>query len=154
MNAFLTLTGMETLPLRMRQHNENAKKVAEFLRAHPKIASVSWSGFHDSPCFELSQKYLTLGAGSVFTFTLKGGYEAGQRLVENCNLLSHLANVGDTRSLIIHPASTTHRQLDDQQKQQAGINNGMIRVSIGIENSDDIIADLAGSLDSLSADAP
>ena len=146
MNAFLTLTGIETLPLRMRQHNENAEKVAHFLRDHKAVADVSWAGFSDSPYYERAKKYLTFGAGSVFTFVVKDGYYAGQKLVENCNLLSHLANIGDTRSLIIHPASTTHRQLTDTQREQAGIGAGTIRVSIGIENPNDIIADLDGAL--------
>ncbi|MDC1383752.1 aminotransferase class I/II-fold pyridoxal phosphate-dependent enzyme [Candidatus Puniceispirillum sp.] len=146
MNAFLTLMGLETLPLRMRQHNENAAKVAIFLREHQAVTKVSWAGFPESPDYNRAQKYLTYGAGSVFTFVLKDGYKAGQKLVENCNLLSHLANIGDTRSLIIHPASTTHRQLTDEQREQAGIGAGTIRLSIGIENSDDIIADLAGAL--------
>ena len=146
MNAFLTLTGLETLPLRMRQHNENAAKVALFLREHQAVTKVSWAGFPESPYYNRAQKYLTYGAGSVFTFVVKDGYQAGQKLVENCNLLSHVANIGDTRSLIIHPASTTHRQLTDKQREQAGIGAGTIRLSIGIENSDDIIADLAGAL--------
>ncbi|MDC3234693.1 aminotransferase class I/II-fold pyridoxal phosphate-dependent enzyme [Candidatus Puniceispirillum sp.] len=146
MNAFLTLTGMETLPLRMRQHNENAAKVAHFLRGHPAVADVSWAGFSDSPYYDRAKKYLAFGAGSVFTFAVKDGYYAGQKLVENCNLLSHLANIGDTRSLIIHPASTIHRQLTDTQREQAGIGAGTIRVSIGIENPNDIIADLEGAL--------
>ena len=150
MNAFLTLTGIETLPLRMRQHNENAEKVAHFLRNYRAVANVSWAGFSDSPYYERAKKYLDFGAGSVFTFEVKDGYYAGQKLVENCNLLSHLANIGDTRSLIIHPASTTHRQLTDSQREQAGIGSGTIRVSIGIENPDDIIADLAGALEVIS----
>ncbi|MDC0062777.1 aminotransferase class I/II-fold pyridoxal phosphate-dependent enzyme [Candidatus Puniceispirillum sp.] len=150
MNAFLTLTGIETLPLRMRQHNENAAKVAHFLRDHRAVADVSWAGFSDSPYYERAKKYLAFGAGSVFTFVVKDGYYAGQKLVENCNLLSHLANIGDTRSLIIHPASTTHRQLTDTQREQAGIGAGTIRVSIGIENPNDIIADLDGALEVVS----
>jgi len=107
MNAFLTLTGLETLPLRMRQHNENAGKVATFLAQHEKISAVSWAGLPTSPYHQLAQKYLKGGSGSVFTATLKGGYEAGSRLVASCNLISHLANIGDTRSLIVHPASHT-----------------------------------------------
>jgi len=149
MNAFLTLTGIETLPLRMRQHNQNAAKVAEFLANHPQILSVSWAGLPDSPYYELAQKYLIGGAGSVFTATLKDGYEAGCRLVESCNLISHLANIGDTRTLIVHPASTTHRQLTSEQRDAAGVGDGVIRLSIGIEHSDDIIADLSAALDSI-----
>ena len=116
------------------------------MRDHRAVADVSWAGFLDSPYYERSKKYLTFGAGSVFTFVVKDGYYAGQKLVENCNLLSHLANIGDTRSLIIHPASTTHRQLTDTQREQAGIGAGTIRVSVGIENPNDIIADLDGAL--------
>ncbi len=150
MNAFLTLTGIETLPLRMRQHNQNAAKVAHFLRGHAAVTDVSWAGFSDSLYYAQAKKYLAFGAGSVFTFVVKDGYCAGQKLVENCNLLSHLANIGDTRSLIIHPASTTHRQLTDTQRKEAGIGAGTIRVSIGIENPDDIIADLRGALEVVS----
>jgi O-acetylhomoserine (thiol)-lyase len=147
MNAFLTLTGLETLPLRMRQHNENAGKVAAFLAQHDKISAVSWAGLPTSPYHQLAKKYLKGGAGSVFTATLKGGYEAGSRLVASCNLISHLANIGDTRSLIVHPASTTHRQLTSEQREAAGVGDGVIRLSIGIEHSEDIIADLAAALD-------
>ncbi len=146
MNAFLTLTGLETLPLRMRQHNENAAHVAAFLNEHEKIASVSWAGLPSSPYYTLAKKYLNGGAGSVFTCTLKGGYAAGQKLVESCNLLSHLANIGDTRSLIVHPASTTHRQLTAEQRQAAGVGDSVVRLSIGIEHSADIIADLSAGL--------
>ena len=146
MNAFLTLTGLETLPLRMRQHNENAEKVANFLNQHEKIAQVSWAGLSSSPYYALAKKYLQHGAGSVFTVSLKGGYEAGIQLVENCNLISHLANIGDTRTLIVHPASTTHRQLTSDQREAAGVGDSIVRLSIGIEHADDIIADLDGAL--------
>lgn len=146
MNAFLTLIGLETLPLRMRQHNDNAEKVALFLTAHDKVDHVSWAGLKKSPYYELAKKYLRGGAGSVFTISLKGGYEAGCQLVENCNLLSHLANIGDTRSLIIHPASTTHRQLTAQQRQASGVGDSIVRISVGIEHHQDIIADLSAAL--------
>ncbi len=116
MNAFLTLTGIETLHVRMDRHVENAGKVAAFLAAHPRVAWVSYAGLRDSPYHELARKYLPKGAGAVFTFGVKGGYEAGTRLVESVQLFSHLANIGDTRSLILHPASTTHRQLSDEQR--------------------------------------
>ncbi len=149
MNAFLTLTGLETLPLRMRQHNENAERVALFLSKHKKIAAVSWAGLKESPYHQLAKTYLKGGAGSVFTFTLWGGYAAGQALVESCNLLSHLANIGDTRTLIVHPASTTHRQLTSEQRQAAGVGDGVVRLSVGIEHADDIIADLSAALDLL-----
>ena len=134
MNAFLTLTGIETLPLRMRQHNDNAAKVAHFLRGHPAVADVSWAGFSDSPYYERAKKYLTFGAGSVFTFVVKDGYYAGQKLVENCNLLSHLANIGDTRSLIIHPASTTHRQLTDAQGSKLASERGRLGCPSGLRS--------------------
>jgi len=147
MNALLTLTGLETLPLRMRQHNDNAEKIARFLRAHDKVVAVSWAGFEDSPYHRQAKTYLSFGAGSVFTMTLKGGFAAGQTVVENCNLFSHLANIGDARSLIIHPASTTHRQLTSEQRQAAGVGDAVVRLSVGIEHSDDLIADLAAALD-------
>ena len=146
-HALLTLTGLETLPLRMRQHNENAEKIARFLIRHDKVAAVSWAGFSDSPYHHNAQTYLTGGAGSVFTLTLTGGFEAGQTLVENCNLFSHLANIGDARSLIIHPASTTHRQLTADQRMAAGVGDAVVRLSVGIEHSADLIADLAAALD-------
>ena len=113
MNAFLTITGVETLHVRMERHVENARKVAEFLRGHDGVAWVSYAGLKDSAYYKLAQKYLPKGAGAVFTFGVKGGFEAGVRLVENVRLFSHLANIGDTRSLILHPASTTHRQLTE-----------------------------------------
>ena len=146
MNAFLTLTGLETLPLRMRQHNENSEKVANFLNQHEKIAKVSWAGLSSSQYYSLAKKYLQHGAGSVCTVSLKGGYGAGIQLVENCNLISHLANIGDTRTLIVHPASTTHRQLTSDQREAAGVGDSIVRLSIGIEHADDIIADLEGAL--------
>ena len=149
MNAFLTLTGLETLPLRMRQHNENAAKVAHFLNQHEKISNVSWAGLSSSPYYSLAKKYLQNGAGSVFTVSLNGGYEAGIKLVENCNLISHLANIGDTRTLIVHPASTTHRQLTSEQREAAGVGDNIVRLSIGIEHADDIIADLDGALQNM-----
>ena len=145
MNAFLTLTGMETLPLRMRQHNQNAAKVAHFLRGHAAVTDVSWAGFSDSLYYAQAKKYLAFGAGSVFTFVHKDGYHAGQKLVENCNLLSHLANIGDTRSLIIHPASTTHRQLTDTRGSKQALERERLGCPLGL-NPNDIIADLDGAL--------
>ncbi len=141
-NAFLILTGSETLPLRMEKHCANALKVAEFLQQDGRVAWVSYAGLPDSPYHALAQKYLPRGAGSVFTFGLKGGYEAGTALVAKVNLFSHLANIGDVRSLIIHPASTTHRQLSEEQQIAAGAGPDVIRLSIGIEGADDLIADL------------
>src|SRR5690606_4745373 len=145
-NAFLILTGIETLPLRMQRHCDNAQKVAEWLKDHPAVAWVSYPGLPDDPNHALQQKYSPKGAGAVFTFGLKGGYDAGVKLVEGVELFSHLANIGDTRSLIIHPASTTHRQLSDEQKIAAGAGPDVIRLSIGIEDVDDIIGDLEQAL--------
>jgi O-acetylhomoserine (thiol)-lyase len=145
-NAFYILTGIETLPLRMERHVANATAVAEFLASHPAVQWVSYAGLPSSPYAALRAKYLSKGAGSVFTFGLKGGYEAGVKVVEGVELWSHLANVGDTRSLIIHPASTTHRQLTDEQRDAAGAGNDVIRLSVGIETAADLIADLDQAL--------
>jgi O-acetylhomoserine (thiol)-lyase len=145
-NAFLILTGIETLPLRMQRHCDNAAAVAAWLAAHDKVAWVSYPGLPGDRYHSLAKKYVPKGAGAVFTFGLKGGYDAGVKLVSNVNLFSHLANIGDTRSLIIHPASTTHRQLSDQQKVQAGAGPDVVRLSIGIEEAGDIIADLDQAL--------
>jgi O-acetylhomoserine (thiol)-lyase len=141
-NAFYTLTGIETLPLRMDRHVANAVKVAEFLDGHAAVSWVPYAGLKSSPYHQLAEKYLPKGAGSVFTFGLKGGYEAGINLVESVKLFSHLANVGDTRSLILHPASTTHRQLTDEQREAAGAGPDVIRLSIGLETVEDLLADL------------
>jgi len=146
MSAFLTLMGIETLPLRMERHVKNAQAVAEFLETHPAVSWVSYAGLKSSPYRALAQKYLPRGAGALFTFGVKGGYEAGVALVESVELLSHLANLGDTRSLIIHPASTTHRQLTPEQQAAAGAGPDVVRLSIGIETADDIIADLDQAL--------
>jgi O-acetylhomoserine (thiol)-lyase len=146
MNAFLTLTGIETLPLRMERHCANAQKVAEFLESHPQVGWVSYAGLPSSPYHALARKYMPRGAGAVFTFGVKGGFDAGVKVVEACELLSHLANMGETRSLILHPASTTHRQLTETQRAAAGAGDDVIRVSIGLETVDDIIADLDQAL--------
>ncbi len=146
MNAFLTLTGIETLHVRMDRHVENARKVAEFLAGHPRVAWVSYAGLKESPYYALAKKYLPKGPGAVFTFGVKGGYEAGVRLVENVRLFSHLANIGDTRSLILHPASTTHRQLSDEQRLAAGAGPDVVRLSIGLEAAEDLIRDLDEAL--------
>ncbi|MFG1464632.1 O-acetylhomoserine aminocarboxypropyltransferase [Xanthobacter sp. DSM 24535] len=145
-NAFLILTGIETLTLRMKQHSENALMVAKFLAAHPAVEWVSYPGLPEDKYHALARKYLPKGAGAVFTFGLKGGYEAGVKLVSNVQLFSHLANIGDTRSLIIHPASTTHRQLSDEAKVAAGAGPQVVRLSVGIEDVADIIADLEQAL--------
>jgi O-acetylhomoserine (thiol)-lyase len=130
----------------MERHVENALKVAEFLAVHPRVAWVSYAGLRDSPYHDLALKYLPKGAGAVFTFGVKGGYEAGTRLVENVQLFSHLANIGDTRSLVLHPASTTHRQLTDEQRLAAGAGPDVVRLSIGLETADDLIRDLEQAL--------
>ncbi len=146
MNAFQTLLGTETVSLRMQRHSENALAVAKHLEAHPKVSWVSYAGLESSPYHQLAQKYLPNGAGAVFTFGLEGGYEAGLQFVNSVELFSLLANVGDTRSLIIHPASTTHRQLTDEQRAAAGAGDEVVRLSIGLETVDDLIADLDQAL--------
>jgi O-acetylhomoserine (thiol)-lyase len=145
-NAFLILTGIETLALRMQKHCDNAKAVAEWLSAHPAVSWVNYAGLPGDRYNNLARKYSPKGSGAVFTFGLKGGYEAGIKLVSNVTLFSHLANVGDTRSLVIHPASTTHSQLDDAQKALAGAGVDVVRLSIGIEDKEDLIADLDQAL--------
>ncbi|MDC1133318.1 PLP-dependent transferase [Alphaproteobacteria bacterium] len=149
LNAYLTLIGLETLPLRMKQHMKNAKIVANFLKSHSKVNYVSWAGFKENIHHELAKKYFKNGFGSVFTFSVTSGYEGAIKLVENCNLISHLTNVGDTRSLIVHPASTTHRQLTIEQKEKSGISDSIIRLSIGLESYKDIISDLDGALSTI-----
>jgi len=146
LNAFLTITGIETLHLRMERHVRNAQAVAEFLEHHPAVGWVSYAGLESSPYRQLALKYLPLGPGSVFTFGLRGGYAAGVALVERLELFSHLANIGDTRSLVIHPASTTHRQLTAEQQVAAGAGPDTIRLSIGLESADDLIRDLERAL--------
>ena len=142
MNAFLILTGMETLPLRIKRHSENAASVARWLESNSRVAWVNYAGLEKHPHYALHRKYCPNGAGSVFTFGLKGGYEAGVRLVNSVRIFSHLANIGDTRSLIIHPASTTHRQLSDEERVKAGAGPDVVRLSVGIEDANDLIADL------------
>ena len=145
-NAFLILTGIETLPLRMARHCENTMAVAAMLEKHSKVAWVQYAGLPSNKFHALQKQICPKGAGAVFTFGLKGGYQAGVKLVSNVKLFSHLANVGDTRSLVIHPASTTHRQLTDEQRMAAGAGPDVVRLSIGIEDKIDIIADLTQAL--------
>jgi len=145
-NAFQIITGIETLALRMERHCENALKVAEHLKAHDKVAWVSYAGLKDDENHANQQKYMPKGAGAVFTFGVKGGYEAGIAVVSNVEIFSHLANIGDTRSLVIHPASTTHKQLNDDQQAAAGAGADVLRLSIGIESVEDLIADLDQAL--------
>lgn len=150
-NAWITLQGLETLALRMERHCANAQAVAEFLEQHPAVEWVSYAGLTSSPYFDLAKKYMPKGAGSVFTFGVKGGYEAGVRVVEAVEIISHLANIGDTKSLILHPASTTHRQLTEEQQEAAGAGQDVLRLSVGIETVDDIIEDLDQALHAASA---
>ncbi len=145
-NAFQILNGIETLPLRMQRHSDNALAVAKWLKSNDKIAWVNYSGLEGHANNALQQRYSPKGAGAVFTFGLKGGYEAGKRFVEGLEMLSHLANIGDTRSLVIHPASTTHRQLSEEQQVAAGAGPDVVRLSIGIEDAADIIADIEQAL--------
>ncbi|MBT6986527.1 MAG: O-acetylhomoserine aminocarboxypropyltransferase [Rhodospirillaceae bacterium] len=145
-SAWNLLQGVETLPLRMERHCINAQKVAEYLDSHPKVAWTSYAGLPSSPYYDLAKKYLPKGAGAVFTFGVKGGFAAGEAVVNGVEIFSHLANVGDTRSLIIHPASTTHRQLTPEQQEAAGAGADVIRLSIGIESVEDIIAELEQAL--------
>ncbi len=147
-NAFHILTGIETLAIRMERHSENALHIAKFLEAHAKVERVTWAGLKSSPYYPLAQKYLKT-AGSLFTFTIKGGYEAGKKLIDNVELWTLMANLGDTRSIISHPASTTHRQLSKAEKEKAGAGAGEIRLSVGIENVNDLISDLSRALDKI-----
>ena len=141
-NSFLLLQGLETLHLRMQRHSENALAVATYLEQHPAVESVSYPGLPSHPSYEQAQKYLPNGQGAILTFEIKGGVEAGKKIINNVKLFSHLANVGDSKSLIIHPASTTHQQLSADDQVKAGVAPGMIRLSVGTEHINDIIADL------------
>jgi O-acetylhomoserine (thiol)-lyase len=145
-NAFYLLQGLETLPLRMRQHVENARKVASFLASQPGVERVLYPDLPDHPDHALAQKLLPKGAGAIFSFDIKGGREAGKKFIERLKLFSHLANVGDAKSLVIHPASTTHAQLSAQQLEAAGIGEGMIRLSVGLEDVTDLTEDLGQAL--------
>ncbi|MEC7106731.1 MAG: O-acetylhomoserine aminocarboxypropyltransferase [Pseudomonadota bacterium] len=146
MTAFQILQGLETLPLRMQRHVSNALAVAEFLQEHPMVESVSHPGLSSHPDFELAKQILPLGAGAVFSFELRGGREAGRVLIESLELFSHLANVGDAKSLVIHPASTTHHRVEEQALRAAGIGPGLVRLSVGLEDPKDLLSDLKGAL--------
>lgn len=148
-NAFLIGQGLETLSLRVQRHVENARKVAEFLEGHDGVESVSWASLESSPYYELAQKYLPKGAGSVLAFTIKGGREAGAAFIDALELHSHVANIGDVRSLAIHPATTTHSQLTEEELAAAGVSPSLVRLSVGIEDVKDIIADLDQGLASI-----
>ena len=146
-NAQQILLGVETLSLRVERHSENALKVANYLAAHPKVAWVTYPGLANHPTRANADQFLSGGYGGVVVFGVKGGADAGQKLIENVKLFSHLANVGDAKSLIIHPATTTHSQLNDEELVRAGIGPDFVRLSVGIENIDDILADLEQALE-------
>jgi len=146
-NSFLFLQGIETLGMRMDRHVSNTLAVAQYLEKHPVIEWVRYPSLPSSPYHALAQKYVPKGAGAVFAFGIRGGYEAGKQFIDNLKLLSHLANVGDSRSLVIHPASTTHQQLNADQQKAAGVEPEMVRVSIGLEDLDDILWDLGQALE-------
>ncbi|AQY50245.1 O-acetylhomoserine/O-acetylserine sulfhydrylase [Listeria weihenstephanensis FSL R9-0317] len=148
-NSFLLILGLETLSLRLDKHVANAQKVAEYLESHEKIAWVNYPGLASNKYYDLAQIYFPKGPSAIFSFGVKDGYEAGKKVIESVELFSHLANVGDAKSLIIHPASTTHQQLNAAEQKEAGVKPETIRVSIGIENSEDIIMDLAQALDKI-----
>ncbi|MBB5830471.1 O-acetylhomoserine aminocarboxypropyltransferase/cysteine synthase family protein [Brachybacterium aquaticum] len=145
-NAFLIGQGLETLPLRMERHLENTWKVARFLEADERVESVTWASLESSPYKELADRYLPRGSGSVLGFVLPGGVEAGRRFVDALTLHSNVANIGDVRSLVVHPASTTHSQLTEEEQRAAGVEPGFVRLSVGIEHIDDILADLEQGL--------
>lgn len=146
-NAFLFLQGLETLHLRMERHSANALAVARFLEQHPQVEWVTYPGLESSPYYKLAQRYLPKGRGAILAFEIKGGAAAGRRFIEALGLFSHLANVGDSKSLAIHPASTTHEQLSEEEQVAAGVTPGLVRLSVGTEHIDDILADLAQALE-------
>jgi len=146
-NAWLLLQGIETLPIRMERHCANAMAVAQFLQDHPKVAWVNYPGLSRSPYHELTKRYLPRGAGSLLAFGIQGGYEAAVKFIEALTFVSHLANIGDAKSLVIHPASTTHRQLNDEELKRAGVPPDMVRLSIGIESEADILWDIGQALE-------
>lgn len=145
-SAWQLIQGIETLSLRVERHTQNAQEIAEFLEAHSDVASVNYSGLPTSPWYAAANRYAPKGVGAVLSFELKGGVDAGRALVDNLTLFSHLANIGDVRSLVIHPASTTHSQLTPEQQLTAGVTPGLVRLSVGLENIDDLKADLAAGL--------
>jgi O-acetylhomoserine (thiol)-lyase len=145
-NAFLILQGIETLHLRIPRHSENALKVALFLKAHPKVAWVNYPGLSDSPQAAKAKKYLPKGAGGIVGFGIKGGLAAGKKFINSVKLLTHLANIGDAKTLVIHPASTTHQQLSEAEQNSTGVTADFIRLSVGIENIEDILADIDQAL--------
>ena len=147
-NSFLFLQGLETLGLRQRQHSQNALAIARWLKQHPKVSWVKYPGLKSHPDYARAKKYLPKGAGAILGFGIKGGVEAGRKFIESLQLFSHLANVGDARSLAIHPATTTHSQLSDEQQITAGVSPDFVRLSIGLEDFEDIKWDLEQALNS------
>ncbi len=145
-NSWLTVQGVETLSLRMRRHTDNAQQVAEFLQSHEQVTRVSYPGLADHPSFQQAQRYMPDGAGAIIAFGIKGGRANGQQFIDKLQLFSHVANVGDAKSLAIHPASTTHSQLDDQEMHQAGVAPDLIRLSVGLEDIEDLLWDLDQAL--------
>ncbi|MGI6605915.1 MAG: PLP-dependent transferase [Peptococcia bacterium] len=145
-HAWLFLQGLETLSLRVERHVANTKKVAEFLQNHPLVTWVNYPSLIGNKYYALAQKYLPKGAGSIFTFGIKGGLEAGKRFMDSMEIFSLLANVADAKSLVIHPASTTHAQLAEEEQKMAGVTPDMVRLSIGLEDAEDLIADLDQAL--------
>jgi O-acetylhomoserine (thiol)-lyase len=145
-NSFLFLQGIETLPVRVARHSENALKVAEHLKKHSKVAWVRYPGLKDDPTYAVASKYLKRGFGGMVVFGIKGGYESAVKLIDNIKLFSHLANVGDAKSLILHPASTSHSQLSEEQQRSGGLTPDLVRLSVGLEHIDDIIEALDDAL--------
>jgi len=141
-NSFLFIQGIETLKFRMEAHSRNALAVAQWLERQPAISWVKYPGLKSSPYHDIAQKYLPKGQGSIVTFGIKGGTAAGRKLIDNVKIFSHLANLGDAKSLIIHPASTTHQQLSDEQQLAAGVSKDLVRISVGIEDVEDLLWDL------------
>ena len=150
-NSFLFIQGIETLKFRMEQHSRNAQHVAEWLETNPAVSWVKYPGLKSSPYYAISQKYLPKGQGAIATFGIRGGSEAGRKLIDSVKLFSHLANLGDAKSLIIHPASTTHQQLTDEQQLEAGVSKDLVRLSIGIEDVEDLIWDLGQAIEASQA---
>lgn len=148
-NSFLFLQGLETLPLRIARHSENARLVAEHLESHPKVSWVNYPGLKGHPSYERARRYLPRGQGAIVGFGVRGGMEAGIRFIEHVRLLSHLANIGDAKSLVIHPASTTHQQLSSGERLAAGVTDDFVRLSVGLEDPGDIIADIDQALETL-----
>jgi O-acetylhomoserine (thiol)-lyase len=148
-NAWQLIQGIETLSLRIERHVENAQKVAEWLSKHPQVESVNYAGLKSSPWFKAAKKYAPKGAGAIVSFEIKGGVTAGSKFVESLELFSHVANIGDVRSLVIHPASTTHSQLTPEQQLTTGVTPGLVRLSVGLESFDDLVADLKAGFEAV-----